>query len=145
MLNWVPRSRLTQIMPMLGQIFSDITTLSGRISDGLDQIRRAFRLNPHPESWYYLLLGQAQYAGRNDEAAVETLRIEDTYRTNARKFLAASLAQLERPIEAHQEAEMFLVGNPHWTIGHWAATQPIRDDAIRDHFVAGFRKAGLPE
>ena len=124
---------------------SDITTLSGRINDGLDQIRRALRLNPHPESWYYLLLGQAQYALREYQAAAETLRVEETYRTNARKFLAASLAQLGKIEEARREAEMFLVSNPHWTISHWAATQPIRDDAIREHFVDGFRKAGLPE
>jgi tetratricopeptide (TPR) repeat protein len=126
-------------------ILSDISTLSGRNSDGLDQIRMALRLNPHPESWYYLLLGQAQYAARDYGAAVETLRTDETYRTNARKFLAASLAQLGRIDEARQEAEMFLVSNPYFTISHWAKTQPLRDEATREHFVEGYRKAGLPE
>jgi hypothetical protein len=76
---------------------------------------------------------------------VEALRVEEAYRTNSRKFLAASLAQLGQLTEARQEAEMFLVSNPHWTISHWVATQPIRDDGIRERFVAGFRRAGLPE
>ena len=115
------------------------------VTDGLAQIETALRLNPHPESWYYLLLGQAYYASHNYQAAVEALRVEEAYRTNSRKFLAASLAQLGQLAEAQAEAEMFLISNPHWTIGHWATTQPIRDADIREHFVAGFRKAGLPE
>jgi tetratricopeptide (TPR) repeat protein len=111
----------------------------------LEQIRKALRLNPHPASWYYLLLGQAQYAARQYEGAVETLRREETYRTSSRRFLAASLAQLGRLDEARREADMFMVSNPHFTIGHWVATQPFRNDATRAHFVDGFRKAGLPE
>jgi TolB-like protein/class 3 adenylate cyclase/cytochrome c-type biogenesis protein CcmH/NrfG len=124
---------------------SDLTVLSGRIDDGLDQIGRALRLNPRPDSWYYLLLGQAQYAARRYEAAVETLRREETYRTASRKFLAATLAQLGRLEEARSETQMFLVSNPHWTISHWVATQPLRDEATRAHFVDGYRKAGLPD
>jgi len=124
---------------------SDITVLAGRISEGLEHIRRAFRLNPFPASWYYLALGQALYAAGEYEAAVETLRRDETYRTSSRRFLAASLAQLGRFEEARAEAELFLVGNPDFTTSHWAATEPFRDTATLAHFVDGFRKAGLPE
>jgi len=124
---------------------SDITVLAGRVDEGLEQIRKAFRLNPFPPSWYYLTLGQAQYAARDYEAAVETLRRDETYRTSSRRFLAASLAQLGRLDEARAEVELFLVGNPHFSTGHWAATEPFRDAATLEHFVDGFRKAGLPE
>ena len=124
---------------------SDIAVLAGRVEEGLEHIRKAFRLNPHPASWYYLTLGQAQYAAGEYEAAVETLRRDETYRTSSRRFLAASLAQLGRLDEAHTEAELFLVANPGFTIRHWAATEPFRDDATLAHFVDGFRKAGLPE
>ncbi|OHV84465.1 winged helix-turn-helix domain-containing tetratricopeptide repeat protein [Rhizobium sp. LCM 4573] len=124
---------------------SDIAILAGRIEEGQEHIAKAFRLNPFPASWYYLALGQAQYAAGRYEAAVETLRSDETYRTSSRRFLAASLAQLGRLDEAHAEAELFLVGNPHFTIGHWAATEPFRDAATLQHFVDGFRKAGLPE
>lgn len=123
---------------------SDIETLAGRVEEGLAHIRKAFRLNPFPASWYYLTLGQAQYAARDYEAAIETLRRDETYRTSSRRFLAASLAQLGRLDEAHAEVEMFLVGNPHFTTSHWVWTEPFRDDATREHFVDGFRKAGLP-
>ncbi|MET3521379.1 TolB-like protein [Mesorhizobium abyssinicae] len=124
---------------------SDITTLAGQVEQGLEQIRKAFRLNPFPASWYYLTLGQAQYAAGDYEAAIETLRREETYRTSSRRFLAASLAQLGRLDEAHAEVEMFLVANPHFTTSHWVWTEPFRDTATLEHFVDGFRKAGLPD
>lgn len=124
---------------------SDIAVLAGRVGEGLEHIAKAFRLNPYPASWYYLALGQAQYAAGEYEAAVETLRRDETYRTSSRRFLAASLAQLGRLDEAHAEAELFLVGNPNFTTRHWAATEPFRDAATLAHFVDGYRKAGLPE
>ncbi|TPM35628.1 winged helix-turn-helix domain-containing tetratricopeptide repeat protein [Mesorhizobium sp. B2-3-4] len=123
---------------------ADITTLAGRVEEGLEQIRKAFRLNPFPASWYYLTLGQAQYAARDYQGAIETLRRDETYRTSSRRFLAASLAQLGRLDEARAEVELFLVGNPHFTTSHWVWTEPFRDEATRDHFIDGFRKAGLP-
>ncbi|MDQ6432842.1 winged helix-turn-helix domain-containing tetratricopeptide repeat protein [Mesorhizobium sp. LHD-90] len=123
---------------------SDIAVLAGRVEEGLEHIRKAFRLSPFPTSWYYLTLGQAQYASRDYGAAIETLRRDETYRTSSRRFLAASLAQLGRLEEARAEVELFLVGNPHFTTRHWAETEPFRDAATLDHFVDGFRKAGLP-
>ena len=124
---------------------SDITILAGRVGEGLDHIRKAFRLNPFPASWYYLTLGQAQYAAGDYGAAVETLRRDETYRTSSRRFLAASLAQLGRLDEARTEVALFLIGNPDFSTRHWAATEPFRDAATLEHFVDGFRKAGLPE
>ncbi|MBZ9674038.1 winged helix-turn-helix domain-containing tetratricopeptide repeat protein [Mesorhizobium sp. ES1-3] len=124
---------------------SDITTLAGRVEEGLEYIRKAFRLNPFPANWYYLTLGQAQYAARDYAAAIETLRRDETYRTSSRRFLAASLAQLGRLDEARAEVELFLVGNPHFTTRHWVWTEPFRDDATREHFIEGFHKAGLPD
>ncbi|HEU4986531.1 MAG TPA: winged helix-turn-helix domain-containing tetratricopeptide repeat protein [Rhizobiaceae bacterium] len=125
--------------------WSDIVVLAGRVEEGLEYIRTAFRLNPFPASWYYLVLGQAQYAARDYKGAVETLRKDETYRTSSRRFLAASLAQLGRLEEARAEAELFLVGNPHFTIRHWATMEPFRDTATLEHFVEGFRMAGLPD
>ncbi|TIV73005.1 MAG: adenylate cyclase, partial [Mesorhizobium sp.] len=44
---------------------SDIEVLAGQVDLSLKHIRKAFRLNPFPPSWYYLTLGQAQYAARD--------------------------------------------------------------------------------
>ncbi|TPN84894.1 adenylate cyclase [Mesorhizobium sp. CU2] len=123
---------------------SDIECLAGQVKLSLEHIRKAFRLNPFPPSWYYLTLGQAQYAVGDYEAAVETLRRDETYRTSSRRFLAASLAQLGRIDEAHTEVALFLVGNPHFSTQRWVDTEPFRDEATLRHLVDGFRKAGLP-
>jgi hypothetical protein len=40
---------------------------------------------------------------------------------------------------------MFMVSNPHFTIRQWDESQPFRDEAACQHFVDGYRKAGLPE
>lgn len=124
---------------------SDLTVLKGQHEAGLEHILKAFRLNPYPPSWYFLLLGQAQYAMRQYQSAIETLRRPETYRTMSRRLLAASLAQSGQLEEAQREAEMFLVSNSHFTISQWAAINNFRDPATCNHFVQGFRKAGLPE
>jgi len=124
---------------------SDMSVLAGRTAEGLEQIQKAFRLNPFPAVGYYWLLGQAQYSVRDYRSAIDTLRREETYRSGSRRFLAASLAQIGDLDQARREAELFLVGNSHFRISYWIATQPIRDAATRDHFVEGYRKAGLPE
>ncbi len=124
---------------------SDVAVLAGRLHEGLGHIRKALRLNPFPPAWYFLVLGQASYAAGDYRAAIRALRRDETFRTSSRRFLAASLAQLGRLEEARAEAELFLVGNPAFTIGHWATTEPFRDAATLAHFVDGFRKAGFPE
>jgi TolB-like protein/Tfp pilus assembly protein PilF len=124
---------------------SDLITLSGRPAEAVEHVRKALRLNPHPLGWYYWMLGQAQYALGDYESAARTLRRPETYRTTSRRLLAASLAQLGRLEEAHWEGEMFMMSNPNFSIQHWAASQPFRDDRTKHHFVEGYRKAGLPE
>jgi TolB-like protein/class 3 adenylate cyclase/Tfp pilus assembly protein PilF len=124
---------------------SDISVLAGRIADGLAQAKKALRLNPHPPGWYYLLLGQAQYAAKDYAAAIETLRHESTYRTGSRRQLAAALAMTGRMEEAKYEADMFMLSNPHFTTNHWLRTQPLRDEGVKAHFREGYLKAGLPE
>lgn len=124
---------------------SDLAVLAGRVGEGLEHIRKAFRLNPFPPAWYHLTLGQAQYAAGEYRAAVATLRREETYRTSSRRFLAASLARLGRIEEARAEVELFLVGNPRFSTREWAATEPFRDAATLAHFVEGFHAAGLPD
>ena len=119
--------------------------MSGQPREALDYVQRALRLNPHPPGWYYWMLGQAQYGARDYADAVESLKREETYRTESRRTLAASLAQLGRMDEARREAELFMLNNPHFTIKHFASTQPFRDESMRDHFIDGYCKAGLPE
>jgi TolB-like protein len=124
---------------------SDLLTFCGQATEAIEHVRRALRLNPHPPGWYYWMLGQAQYALLDYVSAAQTLRRPETHRTTSRRTLAASLAQLGRLEDARQEAELFMMSNPHFTIRQWADSQPFGDEKTRQHFVDGYRKAGLPE
>jgi tetratricopeptide (TPR) repeat protein len=126
-------------------IRAEVTALSGQAVAGIEQAQRALRLNPYPRPWYYWELGLAQYAARQYENAIETLRRDIVYRTGGRRILAAALAQLGRVDEARREAALFLASTPKFTIRQWLETQPIRDQATGEHFADGYRKAGLPE
>ncbi|MHC2361738.1 adenylate/guanylate cyclase domain-containing protein [Rhizobium leguminosarum] len=126
-------------------MMSNLPVYTGRPAEAVSQVETALRLNPRPPNWYFWLLGQAQYAAGHYEAAVAVLRREETYRTGSRRILAASLAQLGRLDEARQEAEMFLVSNPHFSVRHWRHSQPFKDEAALNHFIEGYTKAGLPD
>ena len=91
------------------------------------------------------MLGQAQYAARQYDSATKTLRREETYRTESRRTLAAALARHGQLEEARHEAKLFMIGYPDFTISYWARTQPVRDEAALEHFVEGYRLAGLPD
>jgi TolB-like protein/Tfp pilus assembly protein PilF len=124
----------------LGQL----RAFEGRAAEGIDHLRKALRLNPYPPGWYYWLLGLAQYAAGRYEDAVGTLRHESTRGMGSQRILAASLAQLGRVDEAKAEALQFLASHPHFSMQHWADTQPFRHEADRQHFIDGYVKAGLP-
>jgi hypothetical protein len=90
------------------------------------------------------LCGWAQYGAGQYDDAIETLRREETYRSPSRKILAASLAQLGRMDEAHEEARQFLAMDPQFSVRRWSDTQPFQDEKMRQHFMDGYIKAGLP-
>jgi TolB-like protein/class 3 adenylate cyclase/Tfp pilus assembly protein PilF len=123
---------------------ADLKVLEGKPDEAIDCARNAFRLNPYPPSQYYWLLGWAQYAARRYEDAVATLRHKSANQTGPQRIMAASLAQLGRSEEAKEEGRQFLAANPHFSVQQWAATQPFRHEADRQHFVEGYLKAGLP-
>jgi TolB-like protein/Tfp pilus assembly protein PilF len=125
--------------------FGDLKTYEGRGVEAIACIEKALRLNPRPPSWYFWLLGCAQYAAGQYEAAVKTLRNDATYRTESRRILAATLARLGRLEEAREEAKLHLAANPHFRISHDVDFQPYRDMALRDRYVEDLRKAGFPE
>jgi TolB-like protein len=124
---------------------AELNCFQGRGVEAIACAQKALRLNPRPPSYYFWILGWAQYAAEQYEAAVKTLSNEATYRTASRYLLAAALAQLGRLDEAREEGKLYLARNPHFRISNWVETQPFRDIATRDRVAEGVRKAGLPE
>jgi TolB-like protein/class 3 adenylate cyclase/Tfp pilus assembly protein PilF len=125
-------------------LLSDWKVYEGQAAEAVNCIRKAISLNPHPPGYYYWLCGWAQYGAGQYDDAIETLRREETYRSPSRKILAASLAQLGRMDEAHEEARQFLAMDPQFSVRRWSDTQPFQDEKMRQHFMDGYIKAGLP-
>jgi tetratricopeptide (TPR) repeat protein len=119
--------------------------MEGKPQEAITSISQAMRLDPHPPGWYYWGKGEAEYAARQYEAAVKTLRHEATYSTPSRSILAAALAQLGRIDEARVEGRLFMADYPDWRIEDFLDTQPFHNREDREHFADGYRKAALPE
>jgi len=124
---------------------ADLLVMEGRPLDAITSVAHALRLNPRPPAWYYWTQGEAEYAARQYENAVATLRHEATYGTPSRSILAAALAQLGRLEEARIEGRLFMADYPDFRIESFLDTQPFRHRADREHFAEGYRKAALPE
>jgi TolB-like protein/class 3 adenylate cyclase len=123
----------------------DLLVMAGRPVDAIASAAQALRLNPQPPSWYYWTKGEAEYAARQYESAVATLRHEATYGTPSRSILAAALAQLGRLEEARIEARLFMADYPDFRIESFLDTQPFHNRIDREHFADGYRRCGLPE
>jgi adenylate cyclase len=126
-------------------MLADLRVFEGRALEAINCARNGFRLNPHPPGDYYWLLGFAQYATRQYQEAVDTLRNESARGPGTPRVLAAALAQLGRMAEAREEARKFLLEFPDFSSRAWGRTQPFRNGADRQHFIDGYVKAGLPE
>ncbi|MGN6144022.1 MAG: winged helix-turn-helix domain-containing tetratricopeptide repeat protein [Mesorhizobium sp.] len=121
-----------------------LRVLQGQPHDAVELAENALRLNPFPPGWYFWDLGFAYYAAGHYADAVRVLCKEEVGRLPAKRILAASLAQLGRLKEAHEEASRFLEINPGFLGSRWAAMQHFRRDEDRQHFLDGYIKAGLP-
>jgi len=122
---------------------AEVYAWMGQPEEAIKRIKEAMRLNPYHPNWYWWILGAAQYYAHDYEGAIETLR-KMSPMGEARRWLAASLAQLGRMEEAHAEAERFLKDNPSFSTSYWASRAPFFHDKDRQHYVEGLTKAGLP-
>jgi len=122
---------------------AEVYSYAGNPEEAIKRIKQAMRLNPSYPHWYLFFLGLAQYIAHNYEGAVKTLRQMSPI-GEARRILAASLAQLGRMEEARAEAEKFMKDNPSFSASDWGSKAPFLHERDRQHFVEGYVKAGLP-
>jgi TolB-like protein len=116
----------------------------GCAEEGIELIRRAMYLNPLHPGWYWDNLAIAQYTARQYEEALSSYRQgagQTAYWGIAR--IAACDAQLGRLSEARQCAAEVLRLKPDF---HFLSlTLHHKNSADAEHWLEGFRKAGLPE
>ncbi|MEX0852293.1 MAG: hypothetical protein WD036_03295 [Bauldia sp.] len=111
---------------------------------------RAIRLSPlDPFSFNcYIGLGLARFAAGQSEAAAEWTRLamrEKVGLTWAYRDLATFLADAGRIDEAKAAAGRLRQAYPHITVGDVAEALSFMEPNLLKRYLAGLRKAGLPE
>ncbi len=118
----------------------------GDPQEGLTLLRQAMRLNPYHPDWYQESFGELLYMTRDYEAAVEAFNRMSRKAPWTHYYLAACYAQLGRKDEARDELRAFrdTAKEGYSAEDYIAMDMPtFGDPAIMDHWLEGYRKAGL--
>ena len=123
----------------------------GQLEQAIEWHLKAIRLNPYHPVWYLWHLGLTYYSAHRYPDALETLQ-EAISRHPAflfpRKALAATLAQLDRLNEAQAVVEALLIDQPAASISRgdvYVLGTASDSQEWSAHWIAGLRKAGMPE
>jgi len=122
-------------------------TYSGRWQEGYETAQRAIRLSPRDPflAVYYGVCAYAQFVGRNYEEAIKLARESVRDRSDfvgAHRVLTAAAGMAGDKELAQSALAELRRAQPNVSLA-WIADMPIRDDAEREHYLEGLRKAGL--
>ena len=133
----------------LAQAFYGVSLCySGRWQEGDDAALRALRLSPRDpfSGVYYGITAYAQYLGRNYDAAMrlsrEGLRQRSDF-VGAHRVLTAAAGMAGDRDAATAALHQLRRAQPNISLAWIAAHIPIRHDSDREHYLDGFRRAGL--
>jgi TolB-like protein/Tfp pilus assembly protein PilF len=110
--------------------------------------RRALKMSPRDpfSALYYGVASYAQFVGRNyDESmrlAREAIRLRSDY-VGGHRLLTAAAAMAGRTDIAAAALKEVRRAQPYVSLAWISAQLPFRYDADREHYVEGFRRAGL--
>ena len=121
---------------------------SGRWEDADAAARRALRLSPRgPYSPVYLgIAAYAQFMGRHYDAAIQLCRDALRERADfvgAHRVLTAAAGMAGETDAARAALQECRRAQPNISLAWIAAHMPIRHEAEREHYLEGFRRAGL--
>jgi adenylate cyclase len=132
------------ILFMLGNALSN----AGRPQEAIPHFKRAIRLSPLDPTMNLLGLGTAYTLMERYEEAIAVLKKALHYNPDylgAHIRLAICYASLGREEEARAEAAEVLRLNPKFSVKKNEKTSPIKDKAVKEHYMDALRKAGLPD
>jgi tetratricopeptide (TPR) repeat protein len=128
----------------LGQTLS----FAGRPDDAIAHIKKAMRLNPFPEPWYFRSLGRCYILkGQYEKALIEYKKAHQLAPESPWSYfyLAISYSLLDRKEEAHASAEKCLELAPFVSAGLFTKISKFKNQADTKLIVDAMRKAGFPE
>jgi adenylate cyclase len=120
---------------------------NGQWERAVQSAAAAVELNPLYPLWYRYLMGAARYfGGQQDEARsiLGSVKAANPRLIPARLAMIASDMALGHSTDAAAEAAAVMRDRPDFSLGRFAETQPFRDKALRERYLASLREAGLP-
>jgi TolB-like protein/cytochrome c-type biogenesis protein CcmH/NrfG len=133
----------------LAQCYYCVTlAYSGRWQEAEQAVHRALRLSPRDplSALYYGAASYAQFVGRNYDKAMELARTSIRLRgdfTGAHRVLVAASGMAGQAEVAASALQELRRAQPDISLAWIAERMPIRLDADREHYLEGFRRAGL--
>jgi TolB-like protein len=120
----------------------------GRWEEANVAARRALRLSPRDpfSAIFYGIASYAQFVGRNYDEAIRLSREGIRQRgdfVGAYRVLAAASSMAGRYDVAHAALRELRRVQPNISLAWIASEMPIQQDADREHYLEGFRRAGL--
>ena len=121
---------------------------SGRWQEGDEAARRALRLSPRDpfSAVYYGIAAYAQFLGRNYDEAMRLSREGIRQRSDfvgAHRVLTAAAGMAGHREVAKAALRELRRAQPNISLAWIAAHMPIQLDDDREHYLDGFRRAGL--
>jgi TolB-like protein len=117
----------------------------GRHAEAVRQIERAMIMNPRFPEWYSWMFGWVLYHLREYKRSNEQLEKIIRPNNEVRLIIAANYAQLGESEGAVEALKRFQQKRPDWTVEKERQTLSYRHREDEEHWLAGVRKAGLPE
>ena len=121
---------------------------SGRWEEADAAARRALRLSPRDpfSAVYYGIAAYAQFSGRNYDEAIRLSREGIRQRSDfvgAHRVLTAAAGMAGQTDVAGVALQELRRAQPNISLAWIAGQMPIKLDAEREHYLEGFRRAGL--
>jgi TolB-like protein/class 3 adenylate cyclase len=129
------------IAAKVGLVLTDL----GKAVEAIEFIETARRLDPHKSDRYSDYLGLAYYTARRYEDAVREFKTALDPKFWDHAWMAAAYAQMGAQEQAAAHARATLELAPDFTIGRYRRAEPFRRGEDIEHWVEGFRLAGLPD
>lgn len=129
--------------------YGNILNWAGEPSRGIRQIETAMRLNPHYPFYYLFYLGHSHYLLGNNDKAIELMKRVVTrapYFLPVHRHLAVLFSEKNLIVEARAHSAEVVRIFPGASVQDELSRCFYRwNPELRDRFIVGLRKSGMPE
>jgi len=130
----------------LNILFSNVLSDLGRHEEAITRAKKAIRLNPHHQPWYFFFLGICYFEAGKNEEALEVFQLFTKKSTHSWIYLASIYCQLNRDAEAKQAADEVYRIAPDFSWAKYCGEDNIfffHDKEIKRLFFDSMQKVGL--